>query len=197
MNTAAALDLVFLSITAALAVRGFLRGFLKEVISLAATVGGAALAIRFSGDLGLVIGGLGWDISDAASKSLAMVLIFVAVTLLGALCAKLGKVYLSVTSLTFLDRVLGIGAGVLKALALLMALYAGLSIAGPLVPDELMTQSKSLALASQVWPKIAPYSASRRLFPQDSPEIQKSEDAEELKPGETADPEGLKESSSV
>lgn len=157
MNMAAAADLIFLSVLAVLTVRGFLRGFLGEIISLAAVVGGVALAFRFSDPLGSVFMGFEWEISEAAAKAAAMAVIFVSVTLIGALAARIGKAYLSLTSLTFLDRILGIGAGAVKSLALLMVLYAGLSLAGPMVPDELMVQSRSLALASRLWPKMAPY----------------------------------------
>ncbi len=166
MSLAMALDLIFLFVTAVFAVKGLLKGFLGEAISLVATVGGVALALRLADPGGAIVADFIGEISEPVAKGIAMVVIFVAVALAGALATRVARAFLSVASLTFLDRLLGIGAGVLKSLALLMVLFVGISLAGPMVPEDLMIRSRSMVLASSIWPYVAPYVVNTGLLPQ-------------------------------
>lgn len=166
MSLAMVVDLVFLFLTAILAVRGLLRGFLGEVISLVATIGGVLLALRFADQGGEMILEFLPEISSTVAKGGAMVAIFVVTALIGAIVGKLSKAFLSLASLTFLDRLLGVMAGMVKSLAILMVLFVVLSLSGPLVPRDLAVESKAVALASSIWPYVAPYVISSGLIPE-------------------------------
>lgn len=166
MSLAMVVDLIFIFVTAILAVRGLLRGFLGEIISLLATVGGVILSLRFADQGGRAILGFLPEISDTVARAVAMVTIFVVVALLGAILGKLSKAFLSLASLTFLDRMLGVLAGVVKSVAILMVVFVLLSLSGPLVPKELKTESRAMALASSIWPYVAPYVISSGLLPE-------------------------------
>ena len=157
MNLAMVVDLIFLFLTMVLMVKGLLKGFLGEIISLVATVGGVFLALNFADEGGRMIMEFLPEVSPVVAKGTAMVCVFVMTALVGAVVGKVSKAFLSLASLTFMDRILGIMAGAVKSLALLMVLFVIVNISGPLVPKELMDQSRSMAIARVVWPHIAPY----------------------------------------
>lgn len=166
MSLAMVVDLIFLFLTVALMVKGLLRGFLGEIISLVATVGGVFLSLRFADQGGLIIMGLLPEVSPVVAKGAAMVCVFVTTALIGAVVGRASKAFLSLASLTFLDRILGVVAGTVKSLALLMVLFVVLNLLGPLIPKDLMEQSRSMAIASTVWPHIAPYVIRSGLVPE-------------------------------
>ena len=168
MSLAMIVDLIFLFVTAIFVVRGLLRGFLGEIISLVATVGGVLLALRFADEGGRMVLELlpGVEVSPTVGKGVAMACIFITTVLVGAIAGKISKAFLSLTSLTFLDRVLGVVAGMIKSVALLVVLFVIINLSGPIVPKELMEQSKSMAVAGPVWPHIAPYVVNSGLIPE-------------------------------
>ncbi len=165
MSLAWAVDLVFLFVTAVFAVRGLLRGLVGEVVSLAATVGGVILAFRLATPGGLMIVNAFESLSLTVAKGIAMVVAFVVTILIGALLTKLCRAFLSLTSLTFLDRLLGIFAGIVKSTALLLVAFVLISMAGPLLPREILKDSRSMELARLVWPYVAPYAVRSGLLP--------------------------------
>ncbi|EFC92067.1 Colicin V production protein [Dethiosulfovibrio peptidovorans DSM 11002] len=165
MNIGLAIDLIFLFVTVIFAVKGMLRGLMGEVISLVATVGGLVLAFRLA-DQGAAFLTEAFDgLSLPAGKVISMVVVFVVVVLLGALLTRVCRAFLTITSLTFLDRMLGLAAGCVKSVALLLVLFVLISMVKPLVPQEVLKQSRSMILAAIIWPHVAPYAAKSGLLP--------------------------------
>lgn len=157
MNLAISIDLLFLFVATVFAVKGLIKGFMGEIISLAATVVGVVLALRFAPDGSAMVEEIFDGITPVAAQAISMIVVFVVVVLVGALLNRIVRAFLSVTSLTFLDRLLGVVAGIVKSIAILMVAFVLLNLAGNMVPRDVWSKSKSMELASSVWPRISPY----------------------------------------
>lgn len=157
MNLALSIDLIFLFIMTVFAVKGLIKGFMGEVISLAATVVGVIMALRLAPCGSAIVGDIFDGITPMAAQVISMIVVFVAVVLAGALINRIVRAFLSVTSLTFLDRLLGVVAGIVKSIAILMVAFVLLNLTGEMLPEDLWNKSKSMELASSVWPRISPY----------------------------------------
>jgi membrane protein required for colicin V production len=121
-----AFDWVFLAIVVVSTLAGFVRGFLRVVVSLVAWVAAVLLAIHLSS---LVAGLLpAWG-SEAARHVGAFVLVVVLVLIVGALIGWALHRLATAVGLGFLDRLLGAVVGVARGvlIAVIGVLAAGLT----------------------------------------------------------------------
>lgn len=163
MNGGSVIDVAFLFLTAALALRGLFRGFSGEVLSLAGTVGGLYMAFTYAPSTGSFLES-SFGLSSGWAYGVALVALFVAVNLVTAALARLVSAFLKVARLSLLDRLFGLVAGGAKAFLLLLLVYGAFLLAGPLVPLPWFEESRSLYLAKLVWPRLVPYLDETFLF---------------------------------
>lgn len=120
-----ALDWAIVAVITVSVLLGALRGFVREVLSIAGWVVGIGLALRYAGDLGRALPlDLPWP---EARTALAAVAIVVATLLTAGLVAWIIGRLMSAVKLTGTDRLLGALFGLLRAalIVLLVGLLAG------------------------------------------------------------------------
>lgn len=167
MNVASVFDIVILLVIITLVLRGIFRGFSGELFSLLGTVGGIILAWKYSDPLATTLAGI-WPQGGSALLSVsAMALIYIAAVVGAALMCKMVRAFLKFTSLAFIDRILGAGAGALKGVALILFLYVGITTYSPIIPSEWMAESVVMRSAHAAWPVIQERMRAWNIFPQD------------------------------
>ena len=120
-----AIDWAIVAVIAVSVLLGALRGFVREVLSIAGWVAGIWLALRYAADLGRALPlDLPWP---EARTALVAVAIVVATLLAAGLVAWIIGKLMSAVKLTGTDRMLGALFGLLRAalIVLLVALFAG------------------------------------------------------------------------
>jgi membrane protein required for colicin V production len=127
------IGLVFISV-----IIGLLRGFIKEVFSLAFWMLASWVSLRFSREFS---GFLESTISHPSARMVASFVVLFAITLsLGGLIGFLLNVLVKKTGLTFMDRLGGIVFGVVRGMTVVtvVVMLAGLT---PLPKDSWWTES--------------------------------------------------------
>lgn len=95
------------------AIRGFSKGFILEVASLAGIIIGVFLAALFSGLISeLLLGYVDWN--PNAMKIVAFIIIFILVVIIVKIIGRLIEKFFKLIGLNFLNRIAGLVAGVLK-----------------------------------------------------------------------------------
>jgi membrane protein required for colicin V production len=123
------LDVVLGLILAASVVGAFRTGFTREVIGLVSLVLGFVLGLWFYGWAG---GFLAPHLkSPQAADFAGFILVFCGVLLVGALVGFVVGKFLKVTGLSFFDRLLGAGFGVLRAAVIAVVVVSGLMAFSP------------------------------------------------------------------
>ncbi len=107
------LDIILVIPLAIGALRGFIRGFILEIASLIGLIAGVFLAAMFADVAGdFILQYVQW--SPNAVKIIAFVLIFIGVIIVVRVVAKGVEKVFELAGLSFLNRIAGLGAGVLK-----------------------------------------------------------------------------------
>ena len=106
------LDVVLLGVLAWSVLRGFRKGFTREVISLVAAVAALLLAIWLYGTAASFL--LPYISSRPAALFAGFLLVFCGVLLLGSLVGAIARRFLKATGLSLFDRILGGGFGLLR-----------------------------------------------------------------------------------
>ncbi len=123
------IDVVLAVVLALFALRGFQRGFSREIFALIGLVGGVAAAAAMYADVAVM---LPPEVPDIGRPALAFGGIFVGVALLAKLVGMLVHRVLGLTLLSPLDRVAGILFGAAKGAALVvMAVVVVRSVTPP------------------------------------------------------------------
>lgn len=161
-----ALDIVVLLLVGGIGVRGFMRGFVTEAMSLVAWIAAIA-AVKLLHDL------LSYALSDVVGTEggaavLAFALIFGITFMLGRLAAnRMGNVSKS-SSLGSFDRVLGLGFGALKGLIGASLIFLFLSLiydtiyGGRAERPEWMTESRTYPLLNATSRALVDFVEERR-----------------------------------
>jgi membrane protein required for colicin V production len=151
------LDYVLIAILAFSAIQSFLRGFSREIISLAAAVAGLVLGMWFYGTAGLLVSR--WITDERIAHWVGFLLVFLAVVLAGALVGAIVRKFLSAVGLSFFDRLLGAAFGLLRGAVVGIALLTAWIAFGPRVAPNAMVHSQIapyLMRASDLFVSIAP-----------------------------------------
>lgn len=116
------LDIIILVCCVPAIIGGFSKGFVSQAISLVALVLGVWLSFKFSGVVGEWLGTY-FDLPDTVMHVIAFAVILILVILVLSLLGKALEAILKVVMLGWLDKLLGVVFGVVKAF-----LFAGLLI---------------------------------------------------------------------
>jgi membrane protein required for colicin V production len=157
-------DIVLLLIGGFFIVRGIMKGFTGEIISLVSTVGGFFCATKFYGPIaGILTEKLA--ISQIVATILAMLGIFF-VIFFGCFYLELSvKKVLEKTKLTSTDKFLGACVGFIKFYVItLMVLIVGHLIT-PMMGDDWMKSSNIIVIADKTWPLVYPMLDKAGLIP--------------------------------
>lgn len=104
------LDIIVLFLVFALGLKGFLRGFIKEVAGLAAIIGGIFLASRFCGDLADLLTALFGIKNQATASVLSFIALFAGIWLGITFVASIISRMLDTSGLGVADKILGFAA---------------------------------------------------------------------------------------
>jgi membrane protein required for colicin V production len=120
-------DIALIAVIALSTLFAFVRGVVRELISIATWIVGFVVAISYAGHLAGLFSRL--DVTPAAKHVLAFALILVAVLILGALVARMMSSVVRAIGLGFVDRMLGAVFGVARGLLAVVgfALMAGVT----------------------------------------------------------------------
>jgi membrane protein required for colicin V production len=152
------IDIVIIVLIALAMIRGFMNGFVKEVASLAALILGIWGAIKFSSFTAAKL----YDYFDMSGKYVGIVaflvtmaVIAIFIQLLGMLIDKLMKA----VALGLVNRLLGIGFGLLKSVLILSVLFVVLNaidVRRPFLPRDKIERSMLYSPISDIAPAIFP-----------------------------------------
>lgn len=126
MNWLDILLLLILSVSTWMSLR---KGFSREVISLAASFFALLLGMWFYGTAGAMV--QPWVESPRVAKLLGFILVVAGVMMLGSLLAWIVNRFLRTVGLSFFDRLLGAGFGLLRGGVISVALLTAFMAFGP------------------------------------------------------------------
>ena len=173
MSTSSIVDLVFLLLLVTFAGRGFWRGFSGELFSLVGSIGGVIVAWK-TGPFIAEMMVPHFNFSPTVILAGAMVIIYILIALLAALLCRVVKAFLRITQLSFVDRIFGSIAGILKTAVIIIFVYFVCLVFSPLISTEWMNTSFAMKTAGSVWPQINKYVSDFEFSGQDTfdlPEI--------------------------
>lgn len=165
MNFAQIFDIVIAFVAVTFMVRGLLRGLSGEFFSLLGVIGGVFLAWKYSGALAALIRSFWTTGNETLVLLLAMVLLYVAAVITATLVCRMVKAFLKFTSLTLADRMLGLAAGALKVIVLVLFVYGAVTTYSSVVPTEWMRQSMVMEYTERAWPMVQSFLERHGLFP--------------------------------
>ncbi len=119
------LDLLLIALAAAFAIHGAARGFTRQILGLAATLAGLLLACWFYGSAGAFL--LPYVSHKGIASFLGFLIVFLSVQTLGALAGWLASRFIRSIGLSWMDRLLGVVFGLLKAALIGVTLVVGLT----------------------------------------------------------------------
>ena len=138
------LDFVLAILIAFSVWRSFARGLTREVIGLVSVVAGILLAAWLYGSAAALVAP--YVSSHAAANLIGFLLVFAGVMLLGSVVIFILTKLLKITGLSFFDRLLGAGFGVVRGLLIASALVMAMLAFAP--------EAKADAVANS---RLAPY----------------------------------------
>jgi membrane protein required for colicin V production len=152
------IDIIIIIVLALAMVRGFINGLVKEVASLAALILGIWGAIRFSS----FTAGKLYDYFDMSGKYVGIIsflvtfaIIVIIIHFIGLLVDKL----MEAVALGFINKLLGIGFGLLKSVLIMSVAFVVLNAIDarrPFLPKDKIEQSMLYSPISDIAPVIFP-----------------------------------------
>lgn len=147
------IDIFFILLGCYFVIRGCFRGFVGEVLTLVGFLCSFYVSFKFSGKFGDLISGF-TGINESVSQLVAIILVWLVISIIVAAIRKMMKSLLSAISLSGIDRLLGIFSGLLKTvIAVYVVLIGGLLLA-PVVEPTWMTESDMIRYAGRQWPEV-------------------------------------------
>ncbi len=152
-------DIIFLIFLVWSGYKGFVKGFIKSLASLAALVLGIYGAIHFSGWSAALIShhfNINAEILPLIAFAATFILIIIGIHLLAGLLDKLMKSI----ALGFINQIAGLLFGILKAgfiLSIILVLINKINEHYPFIPEEQKEQSYLYVPLSSLAPTIFPY----------------------------------------
>jgi membrane protein required for colicin V production len=151
------LDIFLLIVILFSVATSFLRGFARVTVGLLASIAAVVCGLWFYGMAG------SWLLDYVSSKEVAnlcgFLLIFVGILLLGALVGKLLAMLFKWTGLSWLDRLLGVGIGIVRGLLIATAIVMAIMAFSPKPPPHSVVGSRIAPYvigASRVMVSLAP-----------------------------------------
>ena len=143
------LDIIIIALVAIAAIMGIFKGFINQFVSIAAILLGTWCAFKFAGFLTLKVAD--WFNLDIAQNTLHIIMfivIFILVLILAQIIGKVLEGLIKLSMLGWLNRILGLLFGALKAIIILgIVAYIVNYLNGTLkiIPQELLASSKGYA----------------------------------------------------
>lgn len=152
MNTT---DIVLLVIGCFFVIIGLFKGFSGLVFTVLSVIGGFYCSLTFYTPLSELLART-FGIASFAASAVAMLVIFLAITLTCAVLQKCCRRFLKETSLTWIDKLFGglAGALIFYLVALLM-LVSGMYLS-PVTGDRWIQESRVLIVTARTWPLLYP-----------------------------------------
>lgn len=148
------LDLLLLGILAASIAAGFKSGFTRAAFGVVATVLGIVLGFWFYGVPAVYVQRM-ISMPDTVANIIGFVLVYGAVTLVGAFGGGLVATLFKWTGLGWMDRLLGIGFGFVRGALIVIASVAILMAFTPRPAPNWMTDSRILPYAIDASNQVA------------------------------------------
>ena len=137
-------------------VRGFFRGFIKEVSSIIGVLGGFYAAYTYYMDFAKLLSG--WISDKSYLHIVSFLIVFCGVFLIISIVGVVIKYILNIAFLGWIDRICGAGFGIIKATLvtsiLLIALTSFLPKGAPIVKDSML--SPHVSVISEKMAKVIP-----------------------------------------
>jgi len=152
------IDIIIIALIALAMVRGFMNGFVKEVASLAALILGIWGAIKFSSFTAEKL----YDYFDMSGKYVGIVAFLVTMCIIAVLIQLMGMVIdklVKAVALGLVNRLLGIGFGLLKSVLILSVVFVVLNaidVRRPFLPKDKIERSLLYSPISDIAPAIFP-----------------------------------------
>jgi len=140
------IDYILLGLIGLFAVRGYVRGLVRELLDVVALIAGAVLGFRLAGVVGPIVAGVS-GLSPEVSRLAGGVLAFLGISVAAAIAAHfVNKTITVLPGLSTLNRLAGGGAGVVYGLILATLLLTLMKIAP--APDEVDQQMEQSVVAA-------------------------------------------------
>ncbi len=155
------LDIIIIAIILVAAIWGIFKGFVSQVISIAALVLGTLCASKFANLLtAKIIEWLKLEISQDTLKIIAFATIFILVVIIIQLIGKGIENLVKITTLGWVNRLLGLLFGALKAVIILGIAFSVINHLNGmfhLLPDDLFKDSKVCTLLENFTKDFFPF----------------------------------------
>lgn len=155
------LDIIILVVIAASAVMGIFKGFVRQLASIAAIILGMWCAGKFTGYLSsLTKEWLHLEMSQQTLHIIMFAVIFIAVLVLAHFLGKLIEGLVKLSMLGWLNRILGLLFGAMKAIVILsVAVYAVNWLNGMfhIIPQDFLDNSKGYGLLATFAKEFFPF----------------------------------------
>jgi len=153
------LDVVLLILLAGSIVTSFSAGLTREVVGLVSMIAALMLAIWFYGSAGSVL--LPYVSTPGVAHFCGFLMVFCVVLILGALVGRLMGRFIKAAGLSFVDRLLGAGFGMVRGLLISIALILALLAFAPgKSPPNAVVDSRVAPYvidAARVFASLAPH----------------------------------------
>lgn len=159
-----AFDIFFVILGCYFIIRGCFRGLAGEIITLAGFLAAMYISFKFSAKCGAVLAGLA-DINPSAAKFLAIIIVWMLITLLVSMLRMTIKKMLAVARLSWFDRLLGLFSGLLKTTLVVYVVLIGGLLLVPVLNPTWMTESSILRYAGRQWPEVRKILMDFDIFP--------------------------------
>lgn len=147
-------DYVLIAMGAVFAVHGAIRGFTRQIMGLAAAIVGLLLACWFYGTAGAFL--IPYVSHKGIANFLGFLIVFVGVQAAGALAGWVLSKFVKTIGLSWMDRLLGVGFGLLKGALIGVVLVVGLtSFAIKPLPDAVAGSRVAPVLVEIGWVVVA------------------------------------------
>ena len=135
-------------------VRGALRGFTGEIISLLGLVASGLCGWSFAQPLSAVILSYFPTWNPTMTELACAAAVFMGVSLVFAVLSKIMRTLVKAANLTFLDHAMGAVSGSLRVFVIVLFIYGVVSLFPRIIPGEWMEDSVAMKGASVVWPAV-------------------------------------------
>ena len=149
-------DILIIIIFGFCLIRGFFRGFIKEISSIIGVLGGFYAAYTYYMEFATLLSG--WISDKSYLYIVSFLIVFCGVFLIISIVGVVIKYILNIAFLGWIDRICGAGFGIIKATliasVLLIALTAFLPKGAPIVKDSML--SPHVSFISEKMAKVIP-----------------------------------------
>lgn len=146
-------DLFILCLAVYFVFRGCCRGFVGEVITLAGFIASFYFSFSRCGTFGSTLSA-SMKMNPYAAQALAVVLIWLGITMATAIVRMLMKCLIGAVHLGGVDKALGLCSGLFKSLVAVYVIMMGGLLLAPVTDPTWMGESEILRYAGRGWPQF-------------------------------------------